>query len=307
MMCYVHDRPPRFIVSLNQYVSRDSASAIPSRVLRSELWREISRPIPNSMFASLPTDFLLLELEDSKSQIETLLSHALVKSVEPESRYESTSRKILRAVGERRMYTLRDLETYKRNNHLRGQGVSATKRIRAESLWSQNITGKGVKVAVFDTGIRRNHPHIRNLVERSVWTDENSADDGVGHGSFVAGAIASHDMECPGVAPDASIYAFKVFTDQQVSYTSWFLDAFNYAIYLNVDILNLSIGGPDYLDIPFVEKIRELISKNIVVVSAVGNSGPQYGMGHLFPLYLSISLFYLRPHTQNHTLTIQVH
>jgi hypothetical protein len=42
----------------------------------------------------------------------------------------------------------------------------------------------------------------------------------------------------------------------QVSYTSWFLDAFNYAIATNMDALNLSIGGPDYLDLPFVEKVR---------------------------------------------------
>lgn len=41
----------------------------------------------------------------------------------------------------------------------------------------------------------------------------------------------------------------------QVSYTSWFLDAFNYAIATNMDVLNLSIGGPDYLDLPFVEKV----------------------------------------------------
>lgn len=43
----------------------------------------------------------------------------------------------------------------------------------------------------------------------------------------------------------------------QVSYTSWFLDAFNYAIATNIDVLNLSIGGPDYLDLPFVEKVQE--------------------------------------------------
>ena len=55
------------------------------------------------------------------------------------------------------------------------------------------------------------------------------------------------------------------------------MDAFNYAIFLNVDVLNLSIGGPDHLDLPFVEKIREVLSNNIVVVSAVGNSGPEYG------------------------------
>lgn len=42
----------------------------------------------------------------------------------------------------------------------------------------------------------------------------------------------------------------------QVSYTSWFLDAFNYAIVTEMNVVNLSIGGPDYLDLPFVEKVR---------------------------------------------------
>ena len=41
----------------------------------------------------------------------------------------------------------------------------------------------------------------------------------------------------------------------QVSYTSWFLDAFNYAILKRIDVLNLSIGGPDFLDQPFVDKV----------------------------------------------------
>lgn len=46
----------------------------------------------------------------------------------------------------------------------------------------------------------------------------------------------------------------------QVSYTSWFLDAFNYAIATKMNVLNLSIGGPDYLDSPFVEKVKVLNS-----------------------------------------------
>lgn len=41
----------------------------------------------------------------------------------------------------------------------------------------------------------------------------------------------------------------------QVSFTSWFLDAFNYAIATEMNVVNLSIGGPDYLDQPFVEKV----------------------------------------------------
>ncbi|KAK9697678.1 hypothetical protein RND81_08G053300 [Saponaria officinalis] len=63
----------------------------------------------------------------------------------------------------------------------------------------------------------------------------------------------------------------------QVSYTSWFLDAFNYAIATKMDVLNLSIGGPDHLDLPFVEKVWELTANNIIMVSAIGNDGPLYG------------------------------
>lgn len=80
-----------------------------------------------------------------------------------------------------------------------------------------------------------------------------------------------------GLAPDAHLHIFKVFTHEQVSYTSWFLDAFNYALQKRIDILNLSIGGPDYMDVPFVDKIRELAAHNIIVVSAIGNDGPLYG------------------------------
>lgn len=50
--------------------------------------------------------------------------------------------------------------------------------------------------------------------------------------------------------------SLQVFTDDQVSYTSWFMDAFNYAIASKLHIINLSIGGPDFLDAPFVDKVR---------------------------------------------------
>jgi len=53
---------------------------------------------------------------------------------------------------------------------------------------------------------------------------------------------------------------------KQVSYTSWFLDAFNYAIATEMHVLNLSIGGPDYLDRPFVEKIWEITANKIIMV-----------------------------------------
>jgi membrane-bound transcription factor site-1 protease len=148
--------------------------------------------------------------------------------------------------------------------------------MNARFLWEQGFNGAGVRIAVFDTGIVDNSEQFPNVVERIDWTDEQTNEDLVGHGTFVAGVIAGHG-ECPGLAPGASIFAFRVFTASRLTYTSWFLDAFNYAIFKKIDVLNLSIGGPDFLDQPFVEKVRELSANNIVVVSAIGNEGPISG------------------------------
>jgi hypothetical protein len=66
------------------------------------------------------------------------------------------------------------------------------------------------QVGVFDTGIREDHPHIRNIKERTNWTHQQSLSDGLGHGSFVAGVIGSQDKTCPGFAPDVLLHTFKV-------------------------------------------------------------------------------------------------
>ena len=84
-------------------------------------------------------------------------------------------------------------------------------------------------------------------------------------------------VDISGFAPDAELHIFRVFTKKQVSYTSWFLDAFNYAIMKRIHVLNLSIGGPDFKDLPFVEKVWELTANNVIMISAIGNDGPLYG------------------------------
>ncbi|XP_032813570.1 membrane-bound transcription factor site-1 protease [Petromyzon marinus] len=148
--------------------------------------------------------------------------------------------------------------------------------LQADSLWGMGFTGAGVRVAVFDTGLSERHPHFKNVKERTNWTNEKTLDDGLGHGTFVAGVIASM-RECQGFAPDAELHIFRVFTNNQVSYTSWFLDAFNYAIQKKINVLNLSIGGPDFMDHPFVDKVWELTANKVIMVSAIGNDGPLYG------------------------------
>lgn len=149
-----------------------------------------------------------------------------------------------------------------------------------ERVRARGFDGRGVSVAVFDTGVagERNVPWLQaRVVERSNWTNEKELLDTVGHGTYVASVVASESATCPGVAPGALMLAFRTFTSEQVSYTSWFLDAFNYALFSGVDIVNLSIGGPDHRDRPFVDKVNELVAEGILVVSAIGNDGPVRG------------------------------
>jgi membrane-bound transcription factor site-1 protease len=160
----------------------------------------------------------------------------------------------------------------------------ANTAFQASELWKLGITGKGVHIAIFDTGLCPKNYGFKNIEEQINYTNEKTPYDSHGHGTFVASVIAgscTDGEQCcssmKGLAPDAHLHIFKVFTRDQVSYTSWFLDAFNYALQKRVNILNLSIGGPDYMDMPFVDKVRELAAHNVILVSAIGNDGPLYG------------------------------
>ncbi|PIA64998.1 hypothetical protein AQUCO_00100457v1, partial [Aquilegia coerulea] len=259
-------------------------------------WKWIERKNPASLF---PTDFGLVSIDESvwNSVNEEFGKLKLVKDVSIDLSY---SRSLLAndegksgsfVDGKKRpgkiftSMSFSDGEYYSELSNttiswkrkLMMQRSQVTSLFGAEALWKKGYRGAKVKMAIFDTGIRANHPHFRNIKERTNWTNEDTLNDNLGHGTFVAGVIAGEDSECLGFAPDTEIYAYRVFTDAQVSYTSWFLDAFNYAIAMDMDVLNLSIGGPDYLDLPFVEKVWELTANNIIMVSAIGNDGPLYG------------------------------
>ncbi len=97
------------------------------------------------------------------------------------------------------------------------------------------------------------------------------------------GAASSSDsgpapsLGCPGVAPAASVLSLRVFARGQISFTSWIVDALNHALASGADVVNLSVGGPDSSDVMLARKVSELASLGVLVVSAIGNDGPQWG------------------------------
>eukprot|EP00727_Mastigamoeba_balamuthi_P011433 m51a1_g6912 hypothetical protein (1031) ;mRNA; f:122270-127584 len=226
--------------------------------------------------AEHPTDFALVRVWGAEGRVlGCLRGLAGVRGVVPQMRYEGAPLEERPEQGGQ--------PGQRRAARSTAGAAGSPKRIAellgAQRLWEAGATGAGVRVGVFDTGLAGSHRHLRQAVrERVDWTDEGTADDHVGHGTFVAGLIAgSARSACAGLAPGAELYVFKVFNRDRVSYTSWFLDAFNYAIHRKIHVLNLSIGGPDFMDKPFVEKVWELSANGVTVVSAVGNDGPVYG------------------------------
>eukprot|EP00501_MAST-03F_sp_TOSAG23-6_P000024 GSMAST32.ASY1.ANO1.25.1 assembled CDS len=274
-------------------------------------WKMVERH--NKVFREeIPTDFAVIHCSGNTKEVSAIIkiikNSSVVRNVIPERRYFASSK--VADIGKQFKHSQcptnsSESESFSSNTHdsytyfnpnipntnqqtsnqnmntrkllSSSLGNSRSSEFGAPLLWKNNLTGSGVKVGVLDTGIREKHPHILHLKERSNWTYQNSEADGVGHGTFCAGMISSSYPKCAGFAPNSEIYTFKVFTDNQASFSSWFLDALNYVLFKEIELVNLSIGGPDWRDAPFIDKIRELGGHGIVFVSAIGNDGPLYG------------------------------
>ncbi|XP_049884757.1 membrane-bound transcription factor site-1 protease [Pectinophora gossypiella] len=282
------------IITFKGYFPQSTRENYVSAALRNagiKNWTLVQRNNPAKEY---PSDFDVIILEESRSRaLDALRDHPAVRRVTAQRQVQRTIKYVpeddcgpsgclysgWRNHRARALHSLRKMREnggYTSRKLLRTVPRQITSVLKADLLWSLGVTGEGIRVAVFDTGLARQHPHFGRVRERTDWTGENTLDDALGHGTFVAGVIASR-ADCLGFAPDADLHIFRVFTDNQVSYTSWFLDAFNYAIMRKIDVLNLSIGGPDFMDHPFVDKVWELSANKVIMVSAIGNDGPLYG------------------------------
>ena len=166
--------------------------------------------------------------------------------------------------------------------------------LQAEDAWKIG-RGKGVKVAIVDTGVAYNHPDLaQNIATSSVEIPGNKIDDDRNgfiddaygfdfangdsfplddamHGTHVAGLTAS---AVSGVAPEASILAVKVLNTFGGADSGSTIAAVKYAADQNSNIINLSLGG--YSDSPelkaaWLETLAYANSRGALVVAAAGN------------------------------------
>lgn len=155
-------------------------------------------------------------------------------------------------------------------------------QIGAPAAWAAGYNGKGVKIAVLDTGVDTTHPDLKDQVIASKnFTTAADASDHFGHGTHVAsiaaGTGAKSHGKYTGVAPGAKILNGKVLDDTGSGDDSGILAGMEWAAAEGADVVNLSLGGYDSPEIdPLEAEVNKLSAeKNILFAIAAGNDGPQ--------------------------------
>lgn len=145
-------------------------------------------------------------------------------------------------------------------------------------IWRET-KGKGIKVAVLDTGIDYHIDLVQNLKGGYNFISEsyNNYRDMQGHGTHCAGIIAASDNSfgVVGVAPEASLYACKVLNDKGCGTNRAIANAIHWCIKNKIDIVSMSLGCKE--DDPFLRTaIKEAYQAGIILVAAAGNDGDEY-------------------------------
>ena len=149
--------------------------------------------------------------------------------------------------------------------------------------------GKGIKVAVIDTGINDKHPDLAGKVVarqdfsspdyRGKWWKFPTAPkvtklDGVGHGTWCAGAIAGSGKTYRGMAPKVILLDAKVLNDSGHGSNDGVIRGMSWAADQCADIISMSLGGEGTPDDAVSREANALASEGIIVVVAAGNEGP---------------------------------
>ena len=158
-------------------------------------------------------------------------------------------------------------------------------QLRAQQAWALS-QGRGVVVAVVDSGVDLGHPEFRGrLVPGATflgcgprpcgngdWRSGPAArrSQAYGHGTHVAGAVVAgrgNGVGIAGVAPLAKVMPIKVgdrgtWADDDIAY------GIRWAVAHGADVVNLSIG---YHEGPVTSAVKDAAARGVVVVAAAGN------------------------------------
>ena len=168
----------------------------------------------------------------------------------------------------------------------------ALDQVSYERAWA-TTKGRGVIVAVVDTGVRAAHEDLGSVVlpGLDLVGGGDGRTDANGHGTHVAGIIAARAVNGKGIAgaaPDAKILPVRVLDANGSGYTSDVAEGIIWAVDHGARIVNLSLGGTEP-SAGMREAIKYALSKGALVFAAAGNSG-ESGSPAIYPAAFSESV-----------------
>lgn len=186
--------------------------------------------------------------------------------------------------------------TYISPNHpIQSTLNNTTAAVLANYPWGLGLDGKGIGVAVIDSGVRQvedlrtANKKKQSRVVYSFDTIGGGTDDLYGHGTHVAGIIAGNaaasscpscDIALQGIAPNAKILNFHALDQNGAGTDTSVINAIYQAIQMkalyNLRVMNLSVGRSvfeSYKQDPLCHAVEAAWRAGIVVVVAAGNDG----------------------------------
>jgi subtilisin family serine protease len=169
----------------------------------------------------------------------------------------------------------------------RGDDVPAI-TMGVDKIWKQGITGKGVTIAIVDSGIAP-HPDLKDKIigfyDAVKHRPESYDDDG--HGTHVASiaagtGAASEGKKYMGVAPDARLVGVKVINEWGTSFMSTVIDGIQWVVdnrnKYDIKVMNTSLSSKaqsSYKDDPLAQAVGKAAEAGIIPVTTAGNRGPK--------------------------------
>jgi len=152
--------------------------------------------------------------------------------------------------------------------------------IEAREAWDQlNFNGRGIRVAVLDTGMDENHPALLGKVVDRVSTASEPITVPGFHGTHTAGTVASNDAIYRGVAWQADLVNIKVLTAGGFGQPSWVIDGLDQAVRRDALVASLSLGWSEIYhgwvcndaDCILCQAADNAVRLGVTVVVAAGN------------------------------------
>lgn len=148
-------------------------------------------------------------------------------------------------------------------------------KLGTQAAWDRGVTGKGVLVAIVDTGVQCDHPDLACKGLGRDFTGEGALGDPNGHGTHVAGIVAArraNGLGGAGIAPDADILPVRVLDAEGSGYDSWIASGLVYAADNGAKVVNISLGGPELGNV-IRDALKYGVARGVLFSCAAGNDG----------------------------------